>query len=143
MTAPPFVLALNASQDPGSVALLHGEEVLFERVFPHGARGGTEIAPAVAEALSAAPEGRVDAVAVSLGPGSYTGARVGLAWAEFFAYGRGAPLFGVSDLEALAARTARGAETLAVGLHAHDGRLYAAAYACAPRTEPRELVPPA
>ena len=69
------------------------------------ARGHQErLAPLVAEALAAAGVTARDIgkVAVTVGPGSFTGLRVGLAFAKAFALARGVPCVGVGTLEALA-----------------------------------------
>ncbi len=125
---PPYVLAVATAQSPGSVALLRGEVVVAERVFSAGSRGGVELAPAAAELLKLVPDGRVDLVATAIGPGSFTGARVGLVFAQFFAFGRGVPIFGVSDLAALACRHASPCERVLTGVVAHDGRIFGAVY---------------
>lgn len=124
----PYVLAVATAQSPGSVAVLHGEELVAERVFAPGSRGGVGLKPAAEELLKLVPGGRIDLVATALGPGSFTGARVGLVFAQFFAFGRGVPLFGVSDLAALALRHARAGERVLTGVVAHDGRIFGALY---------------
>ena len=82
---------------------------------------------AAEEALGAAGVGweEVDRLAVGVGPGSFTGLRIGIATARALAQGRGLPLVGVSSLEALA-RGAAAPLVLAV-LDARRGEAFAAA----------------
>jgi len=68
-----------------------------------------------------------DAVAVSRGPGSLTGLRVGIGTARGLAAGSGKPLFGVSTLQALAASAAGAGPVLAL-LDAGRGELYGGLY---------------
>jgi len=67
----------------------------------------------------------IDAVAVGQGPGSYTGVRVGLAFAQGFARSLGVPLVGVDTLMAIAARK-RG--RVAPAITARNGLRYAGLY---------------
>ncbi len=72
--------------------------------------------------------GSIDHVAVSVGPGSFTGVRVGLATAKGFALGANARVSGVSTLEALAASYGLTQGTVCAILHAGRGEVYAAFY---------------
>lgn len=65
--------------------------------------------------------GELDGVAVALGPGSFTGVRVGVAYGLGLAMGRGIPLYGLGTLELAAARAAVPATGLA---EAGRGRVY-------------------
>lgn len=90
------ILALDTSTPTTSCALLDGDHVLREQAIGPPAKAG-DVLPAALGDL--AP---VDAVAVGLGPGSFTGLRVGLAAAKAIAYARRVPIAGASSLQAIA-----------------------------------------
>jgi tRNA threonylcarbamoyladenosine biosynthesis protein TsaB len=83
----------------------------------------------------------VEAVAVSIGPGSFTGLRIGLALGKGIAFAGGLPLVGVPTLEALAhvAGAAPG-ETVCAALDARKHEVYAALFG-ATDAAPRRLSP--
>ncbi len=54
----------------------------------------------------------LDAISISMGPGSYTGLRIGVSTAKGIAYGAGVPMIGVSTLQALANRFMKENQTL-------------------------------
>jgi tRNA threonylcarbamoyladenosine biosynthesis protein TsaB len=89
----------------------------------------------------------VEALAVSIGPGSFTGLRVGLALAKGIAFAGGLPIAAVPTLEALAwtAEAAPG-ETVCAALDARKREVYAALFtmtADGPRRDtPDEALPP-
>jgi len=75
----------------------------------------------------------VEAVAVSIGPGSFTGLRIGLALAKGIAFAGGLPLVGVPTLEALAhVADAAPGETICAALDARKREVYAALFAATP-----------
>ncbi|WP_380170862.1 tRNA (adenosine(37)-N6)-threonylcarbamoyltransferase complex dimerization subunit type 1 TsaB [Kineococcus sp. DHX-1] len=100
-----LLLALDTATDGVAVAVHDGERVLAS------ARAGTArshnevLVPTVAQVLRAAGRERRDVtdVAVGVGPGPYTGLRVGIATARTLALAWGARVHGVCSLDALAA----------------------------------------
>lgn len=111
------LLALDASSPVLSVALVDGDgRVLSESL--HDAKAG-DLLPQVLGPLDG-----VGGIAVGLGPGSFTGLRVGLAAAKALAYARRWPIAGASSLLALARAGPEGALVCAT-LEARRGELYA------------------
>lgn len=80
-------------------------------------------------------------IAVTVGPGSFTGIRVGLAAARGLALAAGVPVVGVTTLEALAAAAASGAagRPILAAIDARRGEVYAQLFAAAPRGLPTPL----
>ena len=68
----------------------------------------------------------VQLVAVTLGPGSFTGLRVGVTTAKTFAYAAGADILGIDTLEAIAAEAPVELRRLAVAVDAQRGQVAAA-----------------
>ena len=126
------LLGIETATASQSVALLEDQQVLAEACWSGPGMGGGTLLPRIDSLLQRAGlrPGSVDAVAVSVGPGSFTGVRVGLATAKGFALGTNAKLFGVSTLEALAAGYGLRQGTVCAVLHAGRGEVYAAFYSC-------------
>jgi tRNA threonylcarbamoyladenosine biosynthesis protein TsaB len=95
------ILALDAALDGFSAALDDGTRL---HVAPGGRQDALERGLArIEELLDAAGLrlGDLDRIAVGLGPGSFTGVRIAVAYAKSLAYGSGVPLVGVSSYDAL------------------------------------------
>ncbi len=95
------ILGLDAAFAGCSVAVSEDGQLRAER-HAAAARGqSTVLATLLAETLRAAP-GRIDLVAVMIGPGGFTGLRAAIALAQGFALGQGAALTGITLAETLA-----------------------------------------
>ncbi len=133
----PLILALETATSLLSVALLRGEELIEECRAATGPAAET-LLPCIDRLLSKAgfDQGEIDAFAVSIGPGSFTGLRVGTATAKGLAFGTDRPIAAVSTLRALAERAVPSRATLVPMLDARRGEVYAAAYAGGAGGEP-------
>lgn len=99
------ILALETSGEPGSVALLEEHRLLAQRTFPSRMMLCRTLPGHMREALSDAGLSsleEVDALAVSLGPGSFTSLRVGVALAKAVAHALHLPLVGIPTHDVLA-----------------------------------------
>ncbi|MCR5820102.1 MAG: tRNA (adenosine(37)-N6)-threonylcarbamoyltransferase complex dimerization subunit type 1 TsaB [Bacteroidaceae bacterium] len=97
------ILHIETSTEVCSVAVSQDGGVIFEQTDRQGPNHATLCAVYVEEALSFINSHAIplDAVAVSQGPGSYTGLRIGVSMAKGVAYGYGVPLLAVPTLKLL------------------------------------------
>jgi tRNA threonylcarbamoyladenosine biosynthesis protein TsaB len=99
------ILALETTEAIGSVAAAAGDELLAQQQLNPGQRSAQSLAPAIRSLLEHVGwrPAEVQLVAVSAGPGSFTGLRVGVTTAKVFAYAAGAEVLGIDTLEVIAA----------------------------------------
>ena len=141
----PVILAIDTSTAACSAALFGADGTcIASRDEPIGRGHAERLVPMVAELLA----GRTaDAILVGVGPGSFTGIRVGIAAAHGLAIGWGAELSGMSSLALLAAGAAQaaGAGDVAAAIDGGHGELFVQQFACASLTPSSELMnlPPA
>jgi tRNA threonylcarbamoyladenosine biosynthesis protein TsaB len=99
-----MLLALDTATQYASIALYDGESVVAELNWRSERRHTVELAPQVDNLLRLAgvPPAALTALAVSIGPGSYTGTRIALSYAKGIVLARDLPLIGIPTLDALA-----------------------------------------
>lgn len=95
------VLAIDTSTSRTCVAILDGETVVYSGYRDGATAHGPSLPELVQEALAVSG---VDEVVVGMGPGPFTGLRVGIAFAHTFALAREIPVRGVCSLDAIAAQ---------------------------------------
>ncbi len=147
---PRCLLAFDTAGTACSCALWRDGEILARR-FEAMARGQSErLVPMIEAVMTEAgvAYGALDAVAVTLGPGGFTGVRIGLATARALALACARPVIGISSFEAAAAavpEAERRGRSMAVLIDAKRRDLYAQAFSAdlAPLTEPRAIAPEA
>lgn len=124
------ILSISTATSDLSVALNDDEQIISETVEPNKRNHSVDLDPDIDRLLQ--EQGLslkdIDRFAVAIGPGSYTGLRVGLTTAKMFASILGKDLVGISTLQALAQNFA-GQEALVVpALDARNQNFFAGAY---------------
>jgi tRNA threonylcarbamoyladenosine biosynthesis protein TsaB len=125
------ILALDTSTPRAALAVATAAgSVHVARPDPRQ-RHGRNLVPALRDLLREAglSPGAIDVFAVGLGPGSYTGLRIGLTAAKVLAYATGRPLVGFDSLGAIARNAPDDASYVAVVADAQRGDLYTADFA--------------
>lgn len=130
------ILNIETSGKTCSVALTREGVLEFDLENSDGMKHAELLAPFVERAMEEVKrkEWKLDAVAVSIGPGSYTGLRIGLSLAKGLAFSLGVPLIGVSTLKILAVKAMfrnfnfTGEEILAPMIDARRMEVFTGAY---------------
>ena len=104
MNMNPTILHIETATDVCSVALSRGAEIIGLKEEAGGNNHAKNLLPFVDEVLKqgGCKIAELNGVAVSIGPGSYTGLRIGVSTAKGIAYTAGIPVMAVSTLESIA-----------------------------------------
>jgi len=124
------VLAVDTSSPRGSLAVAGPEGVLAEARVVTAEGHSRWLLPAVAALLQGLglDPGGLDLFAVTTGPGSFTGLRVGLGSVQGLALASGRPCVGLPTLDVLAASAARSSGTVVALIDAFRGEVYSGVY---------------
>ncbi len=132
------ILAIETSGLRGSIATLFGDSdglrTVGQTILTSDKRTAQSLAPALQSLLAEAgwQPAAVELVAVAVGPGSFTGLRIGVTAAKTFAYAVGAQVVGVNTLTVLAHQAMASSAPLWTIMDAQRGELFAARYEASP-----------
>ena len=124
------ILALDSSSTVASVALCEDGELLAEYTLNNGNTHSETLLPMVESIFRhfGITAKDVDLFAVSSGPGSFTGVRIGAATLKGLAFGSGKPCVGVSTLEAIATNLTLLPSLICPVMNARRGQVYTALF---------------
>lgn len=97
-----MLLSLDSSAVTASVALIDGDRVIKSEFVNSGLTHSETLLPMVKRVMGDNEFSSLDAVAITAGPGSFTGVRIGVATVKGIAFAGDIPCYGVSTLEAIA-----------------------------------------
>lgn len=125
-----MLLAIETSSLVSSVALLHEQTLRAELTIQARLTHSEQLMPHIADMLEKAsvPKTAIDAVAVSIGPGSFTGLRIGMASAKGLSFGWNVPLIGIETPTALAWNFIGAKDPVCVLIDAQKGNVYMSLY---------------
>jgi tRNA threonylcarbamoyladenosine biosynthesis protein TsaB len=136
------VLVLDTSTVRGAIGLRLRSGIVLGKATDGVQKHGRDLIPCVAELLASGGIGarEIELIGVGLGPGSYTGLRVGVMAAKTLAYVTDAPLVGLDSLEAVAWNAPGSARKISVVADAQRGEVYSAEFSREAPEEPLDCV---
>lgn len=125
-----LVLGIETSSDFGGVALANEAGVVAEKLTRRRLNHSEELITLISSVLKGLQSGLDDlrGVAVSMGPGSFTGLRVGLATAKGLCLSKGLPLLSIPSLDALAGTCSESSLPIHAIIDAKRGEVYWSSY---------------
>ena len=124
------VLGVDTATSCGGIGIIDDDTVVAEYTFGPGDAPSATLIPALQALLDEAgfDLASLEGIAISLGPGSFTGVRVGLSAIKGLALATERPVVGVPTLDALASQLPRTPYLICPLLDARKGEVYAALY---------------
>lgn len=138
-----MILAIDTSSDTAGVAIAQGGTLLGETVWTGRAAHSSLLLPSIERLLATSGVGAADlhSVSVAVGPGSFSGLRVGISTAKGLAMALDIPVAGISTLDVIAWQLSPFASHVLAVLPAGRGQVYAARYEGQDRAWGRVVAP--
>ncbi len=143
------LLSVETSSPIFSVAISEGEQILSSRQAKDPSYPSALLTELIREAATAAglELSQLDGFAISIGPGSFTGLRVGVMTVKTLAWALKKPILPVSSLEVIAQNLADQPQPICIFVDARKGKVYTALFSPQPgglvkRVSEDQLVPP-
>lgn len=136
-----LILAYDTSSPSASVAVLQDERILYDVIVNAGLNHSEVLLPAIEQACRQTKT-RVadfDLFACTIGPGSFTGLRIGAGTMKGYMLATGKPGVGVSSLEALAMNAGASLRSVCAVMDAGQGQVYAAYFEIDEQGVPRQI----
>jgi tRNA threonylcarbamoyladenosine biosynthesis protein TsaB len=124
------VLGIDTSTTCGSIGLIHDESVISEYLLDLSVTHSERLLDGIDLVLRKAHHalGDLDGFAISLGPGSFTGLRIGVSTVKGLAFAAQKPVVGVSTLDVLASQVSPTPYLICPIIDARKGEVYSASY---------------
>src|SRR3954453_5393449 len=124
-------IAIETSGRIGSIAVVDGEKILAEETFQHGLQNAAQIIPIIDRLTSAQrwSPNDIQQVFVSIGPGSFTGLRIGVTLAKTMALATGVKLVAVPSVRVLAENVPAEPANVIIVLDAKREQIFTARFA--------------
>lgn len=97
-----MLLSMDSSAVTASVALTDGDEIIKSEFVNSGLTHSETLLPMITRVMDSRKYSELDGIAITAGPGSFTGVRIGVATVKGLAFNDDIPCFSVSTLEAIA-----------------------------------------
>ncbi len=124
------ILALETTEAVGTVAACDNDKLLLELKLDAKMRSARSLAPGIKRLLEEVSwqPGEVELLGATVGPGSFTGLRVGIVTAKTFAHAVGAKIIGIDTLEAIASGLPPEIDEVSVAVDAQRGQVVAGCF---------------
>jgi len=124
------ILAIDTSSTVATAAVMRGETLLGELILNNGKTHSQKLMPLVNELFKGLDMdiGEIDLFAASVGPGSFTGLRIGIVTIKAMAYSAGKPVISVPTLDALAVNACSFKGLICPIMDARNKQVYTALY---------------
>lgn len=124
------ILGIDTSSKFLDIALGLDDEIIKEESYLLDRKHASQLVPRVKELLEKCktPINKIDAFVIGLGPGSFTGLRIGVSTVKGFGIASGKPCIGVASMDSIACNAVESGKDIVPIIDAKRGQVYAAIY---------------